>query len=177
MKRHLLLWAALIVPAASFGQSPVVLKDSGLKKLAVFIGTWKAENDPDSSGVLGGSGVSAVYTCQWSANGNYLVADQQVTVGGNTTNNLSIYNYNSQKDTYTLSLVGVPGMQPFSILVTYKGDELYYLSDYTDNNGKKIYSRTVNSFLSLNSYTFKVQSSEDGEHWKTSMQGKAHRVR
>jgi hypothetical protein len=165
MKRHLLLWAALIVSAASFGQSPVVLKDSGLKKLAVFIGTWKAENDPDSSGATGASGgaggsggsaVSAVYTCQWSANGNYLVADQQVMVGGNTTNNLSIYNYNSKQDTYTLSLVGVPGMQPFSILVTYKGDELYYLSDYTDNSGKKMYNRTVNSFLSPNSYTFKV---------------------
>src|ERR1700760_2006295 len=137
MTRHLFLWAALIVSAPSFGQSPVVLRDSGLKKLSVFIGTWKAVNDPDPSGGSGGGGVSAVYTCQWSANGNYLVADQQVTNGGVMTNNLSIYHYNPKEDTYTLSLVGIPGMQPFSINVTYKGDELYYLSDYTDNAGKK----------------------------------------
>jgi hypothetical protein len=93
---------------------------------AVFIGTWQAENDPDSSGK---SGTSAFYTCQWSTNGNYLIADQKVTNMGTTTNNLSICSY------------------------------------------------TVNTFLSSTDYTFKVQSSEDGEHWETSMQGKAHKIR
>ena len=172
--RSPLFLIVLLLPVVAFSQRPVVLKDSELKKLGIFIGKWKAENDPDSTGK---SGISATYTCQWSANGGYLIADQQVMNNGQSTNNLSIYNYNPQKDTYTLSLVGIPGMQPFSILVTYKGDELYYLSDYTDNAGKKVYTRTVNSFLSATSYTFKVQSSADGEHWVTSMQGKARKLR
>ncbi|HEV2353143.1 MAG TPA: DUF1579 family protein [Puia sp.] len=152
---------------------PVVLKDSGLKKLNVFIGTWKAENDP---GPAGGPGVSAVSTCRWSANGKFMIADQLVTNGGQTTNNLSIYSYNPDKDEYTLSLVGVPGREPFSIPVTYKGDEFYYLGSYTNDEGKKIYTRTVNTFTSAGSYTFKVQSSDDGEHWVTSISGKSTKI-
>lgn len=174
MIKNLLFVAGLVVASATgIAQSPAVLKESGLKKLSAFLGTWKAENDPDSTGK---SATSAVYTCQWSANGNYLIADQKVTNNGATTNNLSIYNYNPEKDDYTLTLVGIPGMQPFTIPVTYKGDELYYLGSYTDNSGKKILTRTVNSFLSSTSYTFKVQSSEDGEHWTTSMSGKSTKI-
>jgi hypothetical protein len=174
MIKQFVLLAALAVSASGSAQSPAVLKENGIKRLAVFIGTWQAENDPDSSGK---SATSALYTCQWSTNGNYLIADQKVTNMGTTTNNLSIYSYNPDKDGYTLSLVGIPGMEPFSIPVTYKGDELYYLGSYSDNSGKKIYTRTVNAFLSSTDYTFKVQSSEDGVHWVTSMQGKAHKIR
>ena len=158
---------------AGMAQAPAVLKETGLKKLSAFVGTWKADNDPDSTGK---SAVSAVSTIQWAANGNYLIADQKITNQGTTTNNLSIYNYNADKDNYTLTLVGVPGMEPFTIPVTYKGDELYYLGSYTDNNGKKIYTRTVNTFLSTTSYTFRVQSSEDGEHWTTSISGKSTKI-
>lgn len=168
-----LLIPALLLSFFSFGQAPHVLKDSGIRKLAVFVGTWKAENAPDTNGVVG---VSAVFTCQWSPNGNYLIADQRVTSNGNTTNNLSIYSYNPKDDSYLLSLVGIPGMQPFSIRVEYKDDELYYLNEYMDN-GKKVYGRTVNSFLSPTSYTFKVQSSPDGVRWVTTMEGKAVKVK
>ena len=163
-----------MLSVSGIAQTPVVLKENGLKKLSAFIGTWKAENDPDSSGK---SATSAIYTCEWSANGNYLIADQKVTTNGTTTNNLSIYHYNVDKDDYTLTVVGVPGMETFTIPVTYKGDELYYLGSYTDNNGKKIYTRTVNTFLSASSYTFKVQSSEDGERWATSISGKSTKIR
>ena len=174
MIKNLLLFAALVASASGLAQPPVVLKESGIKKLAVFIGTWRADNDPDSSGK---SDVSAVYACQWSSNGNYMIADQKVTNRGVMINNLSIYSYNADKDGYTLAVVGVPGMEPFSIPVTYKGDELYYLGSSIDNNGKTIFARTVNTFLSSTDYTFKVQSSEDGEHWTTSMQGKAHKIK
>jgi len=91
-------------------------------------------------------------------------------------NDLSIYSRDPDKDGYTLTVVGVPGMQPFSIPITYKGDEFYYLGSYTDDNGKKVYTRTVNTFLSPSSYTFKVQSSQDGEHWMTNMQGKSRKI-
>jgi hypothetical protein len=166
--------AVVLCSAAAGAQGPVVLKDSGLRKLAVFVGVWRAENDPDPAGK---DGVSAVSTCQWSANGKFLIADQEVTNEGTHTNNLSIYSYTPDKDSYTLTVVGVAGMQPFTIPITYKGDELFYLGSYIDNSGKKIYTRTVNTFLSATSYTFKVQSSEDGQNWTTSMQGKSTKMR
>lgn len=181
--RSLLLLISITAFAqlTAFGQKPRVLKDSGLKKLSAFLGTWRAENDPDSTAAAGGassgsSGTSAVYTCEWAVNGNFLIADQKVTRAGSTTNNLSIYSYVPEKDEYLLSLVGIPGMQPFSIRVTYKGDELYYLGDYMDN-GKKVYTRTVNTFLSPTNYTFKVQSSGDEVNWTTSFSGKAVKLK
>jgi len=173
MYKGMFLIVVLVIGSSAVAQTPVVLKDSGLKKLALFVGTWKAENDPDSTGK---SPVSAISSCQWSPNGNYLICDQQVTNEGTTTNNLSIYSRNSDKDAFTLTVVGVPGMEPFSIPITYKGDELYYLGSYTDNSGKKVYTRTINRFDSPSSYTFMVQSSADGEHWVTSMQGKSRKI-
>lgn len=174
MKNYVFMVALFGMPLLAAAQHPIILKDSGLKKLRVFIGTWKAENDPDPSGQ---PGVTAVSTCRWSANGNYMIADQEVTNAGKTTNNLSIYSYDPAKDEYTLTLVGIPGRDPFSIPITYKGDELYYLGSYTDDSGKKVFTRTVNSFLSASSYVFKVQTSEDGEHWVTHMQGKSTKIR
>ncbi|HEV3413290.1 MAG TPA: DUF1579 family protein [Puia sp.] len=173
MAKYLFVIVTLAISATGLAQSPTVLKDSGLKKLAVFVGTWRGENDPDPTVK---SPTFAVSTCQWSPNGKYLICDQQVTNQGSTTNNLSIYSRDPDKDAYTLTVVGIPGMQPFSIPITYQGDELYYLGSYTDNSGKKVYTRTVNTFLSPTSYTFKVQSSEDGEHWTTSIQGKSRKI-
>lgn len=45
----------------------------------MLLSVWRAENDPDPAGK---AGVSAVSTCQWSANGKFLIADQEVTNGG-----------------------------------------------------------------------------------------------
>ena len=87
-------------------------------------------------------------------------------------NNLSIYNYNPAKDDYTLTLVGIAGMEPFTIPISYHGDTLFYHSEYS-NNGKKMYNRTLNIFLSPSSYSYLIQSSDDGEHWKTDGMGKA----
>ena len=170
MQKHLTqlvlagLIAGLSLPCAA--QTPLVLKDSGLKKLGVFIGSWYAEStDPNQP-------VSASYTCQWAPNGNFLIADQAVNNAGTKSNNLSIYNYNPAKDDYTLTLVGIAGMEPFTIPITYHGDTLFYHSEYS-NNGKKMYNRTLNIFLSPSSYTYLIQSSEDGEHWTTQGMGKA----
>ena len=91
------------------------------------------------------------------------------------TNNLSIYSYDPQQDNYKLSIVGVPGMKPFAIGVTYKGDEFIYSSTYTDN-GKKVYNRTLNDFISPSYYTFKVQSSTDSLTWTTTMEGKSIKI-
>jgi hypothetical protein len=170
--RSVLLVPLLLLCTASFGQTAAVLQASGIKKLSVFLGTWKAESLVDAAHPVK---TSAVYTCQWSANGRYLVADQLVSNDGKETNNLSIYHYNSDKDDYTLSLVGIPGMQPFTVPVTYKADTLFYSGEYTDN-GKKVYNRTLNIFTSATTYVYKIQFSDDGVHWRTDGEGKAMKM-
>ena len=150
-----------------------VLTASGLQKLAVFIGTWKGESTVDATHK---DNISAVNTIQWSPNGKYLIADQVINRDGRETNNLSIYHYNADKDNYTLSLVGIPGMAPFSTPVTYKGDTLFYNGEYTEN-GKKVYNRTLNIFTSPSSYVYKIQFSDDGVNWRTNGEGKAEKIR
>jgi len=98
-----------------------------------------------------------------------------VNNNGQETNNLSIYNYNADKDTYTLSLVGIPGVEPFSIGVLARGDTLFYNSEFMDN-GKKVYSRTLNVFSSLTDYVYLIQFSEDGVSWRTNGEGKARKI-
>jgi len=148
-----------------------VLKGTGLAKLGVFIGTWKAEST-DSANV---GKVSSVYTCTWSPNGNFLIADQKVSNHGVSTNNLSVYNYNSSTDDYTLTLVGIPGMAPFTVPVAYSGDTLIYHTEFS-RDGKKMYNRTLNVFLSASNYKFLIQSSADGMSWHTDGEGVARKI-
>lgn len=162
----------LLFGAAS-AQPARVLTGDGLQKLNVFLGTWKAESVVDAAHP---AAVSATYTCQWSPNGRYLVADQLVNNNGKETNNLSVYSYNADKGDYTLSLVGIPGMQPFSIGVVARGDTLFYNSEFM-NGGKKVYNRTLNIFSSTESYVYKIQFSDDGVNWRTDGQGKAAKIK
>ena len=153
--------ACLCVPA--FGQGVRVLKDSGLQKLKVFLGTWRALGSDSSR-------ISAINTCRWSPNGKFLVADQQVTNNGVTTNNLSIYNYNAETDDYTLTLVGLKGMGPFTVPITYHGDTLVYEGGSAN--------RTLNIFESMERYRYVIQSSADGgKSWKTVGEGWSAKVK
>lgn len=167
----LLILIILISYTFTFAQKPKVLKEQGIKKLSVFIGKWKSETLVNGKS----QGTAAVSTCRWSANGNYMIADQMITNGKNKTNNLSIYSYVPEKDRYKLSLVGVPGLAPFAIDIACKGDELIYISSYMDN-GRKVYNRTLNDFISPGYYTFKVQSSTDSLNWTTSMEGRSTKI-
>jgi len=172
MKKMSIVFLLSLGAGAGFAQGPRVLTGEGLKKLSVFLGTWKAESVVDAGHP---DKIAAVYSCTWSSNGRYLVADQLVNNNGKETNNLSIYNYNPDKGDYTLSLVGIAGMQPFSIGVVAKGDTLFYNSEYMDG-GKKVYNRTLNIFSSPSAYVYLIQFSDDGVSWRTDGEGKARKV-
>ena len=147
-----------------------ILKDTGLLKLSVFIGKWEARSAPGSN-----DSTTAVYGCRWSENGHFLVCDQVVSQPGKSTNNLSIYSYDGVPDAYTLSLVGIPGADPFSIPVRSRGDTLIYLGQYKDQ-GNKVYTRTLNIFNSYARYQFVTQTSTDSLNWKTISAGASIRI-
>jgi len=164
------LIAAILAATSGFSQNGRVLKDTGLQKLKIFEGTWIGRNNPGS-----GDNTSARTTCRWSANGQFLVCDQVITNKDNkATNNLAIYSYDSA-GYYKLSLVGIPGMAPFSTPVISRQDTLIYPGEYIDH-GEKIYSRTLNVFLSPTYYQYFVQWSKDKINWTTAMQGTSLKV-
>jgi hypothetical protein len=172
MRKTLLCICGLLAAATCTAQTAAVLTSSGLAKLQVFAGTWQAQGDPDGSGK---TPPSAVTTCQWSANGQYLVCDQLVKMDGNAINNLSIYSYDAQKNAYTLSIVGVPGRAPFAIPITAVGDTLFYNSEWT-SDGVTHYGRTLNIFSSATAYTYMVQNSDDKITWQTQAQGWSKKI-
>jgi hypothetical protein len=153
----------LFIANLAFCQSPEILNEPGVKKLGIFLGTWRSE-------ITGANDQYSVNTCRWSANGKYLICDQLLTNGKKKTDDLAIYSYNPAKNDYQVSLVGIPGGGPFSIPVTFKGDDLIYTGAFI-KNGKKIYDRTINTFLSSSYYTYKVQASKDSTKWKTLSEG------
>jgi hypothetical protein len=156
--------------ATMFAQQATVLKGDGLNKLSVLIGQWKAENQPGSK-----DNTSAVFACRLSENKNFLVCDQVINHEGHQTNNLSIYSYDSS-DHYKLTLVGIPGMEPFSIPAVISGDSLIYPGSHMEN-GIKVYNRTLNVFLNNSKYEFFIQSSNDNIHWTTSLSGTAAKIK
>jgi hypothetical protein len=165
----LLLMCGSVSPV--WAQTAHVLTGAGLKKLDSFVGTWKAEaTDSANKGKI-----SAVNTIRWSSNEGFLIADQNVTIGGGTTNNLSIYSYDAATDSYMLTIVGVPGRAPFTVPIAYQGDTLVYHSAYTDG-GQRFYNRTLNIFHSAEEYVYLVQSSSDSLHWETHGEGRSVKV-
>lgn len=173
MRKHLspLLLLLHVVVSPAFGQKARVLTNTGLKKLEVFVGSWRAEaTDSANKGK-----VSAVNTCGWSPNGRFLIADQIVNINGTQTNNLSIYSYNPASDDYTLTIVGIPGRGPSTVPIAYRGDTLIYHSAYT-YKGKRYFNRTLNIFSSSGNYSYQIQSSEDSIHWQTNGEGRSVKV-
>lgn len=165
------LICGLFCEKAVFAQQGTVLKEHGIKKLGVFWGTWKAvSTDAGDAGKI-----SAVSTGSWSADGDFLVVEQAVDNHGKKANNLSIFQYNVSTDDYTLTLVGVPGMAPFTVPLAYSGDTLIFHSEWTENGMKK-YNRTLNIFSSAASYRYIIQNSTDSVRWETTGEGVAERV-
>ena len=162
--RILLFLLFILLSELSMGQKASVLKAEGIQKMNVFTGTWKSEND-----TLYKDRTSAIFNCKWSPNGKYLICDQIVSGKAGKTNNLAIYSFDSNNH-YQLSLVGIPGVDPFSIPVISKGDTLVYPGSYT-SNGHKIYNQTLNIFTNYKKYRFIVQYSEDSIHWTTTLAG------
>jgi hypothetical protein len=176
MKRikTLIFVIAVLISAATYAQKAKVLTDTGLMKLKVFVGTWKSQSN-DNEAAKNSNG--AVTTCRWSVNGNYLVCDQMITNGDKKSNNLALYSYDHAKDQYSIALVGIPGADPYSIPISYKGDVLIYSGEYKNKKGEKVYDRTLNTFFTSKYYTYTVQSSKDGTNWTTLKEGKAFKIK
>jgi hypothetical protein len=170
MKGLFYLLSLTFFSAGGFCQEAKVLKETGIKKMSVFLGTWKAGNTATSN-----NSTTSTTSCGWSLNGRYLVCDQMIHQPEGLTNNLSIYSYDSLSDSYLLILVGIPHTDPFSIPVTARGDTLFYTGSYMDHD-KKVFTRTLNIFKSFSSYIFISQSSPDGFSWVTTLEGSASKT-
>lgn len=171
MGKFLAILFLTVAIAASAQQEARVLKEAGLRKLGVWLGTWKAEST--DTGAAGK--VLAVSTGNWSANGNFLLVDQVVNNAGVKSDHLNVFAYNASTDDYTLTLVGIKGAAPWTVPLAYRGDTLIFHTSWMEN-GTKRYNRTLNVFSSPTNYRYIIQNSTDSLNWQTAGEGRAEKV-
>lgn len=155
---------ALAIPSVLFAQDGKVLKGSGLDKLKVLIGTWKTVTNVSNAR-------SSVSTITFSPDRQFIISDQIIENAGRQMNSLSVYTYNARGDSYAMTTLGTQGMAPFTIPLTFKGDVMIFTGGSYLNNGKKVYNRTINTFINPKCYTYAVQTSADSINWRATMEG------
>ncbi len=144
--------------------------DDPTTKLAIFVGKWQTQG-----AFTGGDKISTTLECRWSPQGSFLVCDQLVKMGGAEHRQFTVYSYSS-KDGYSYTTLSDPGAKPTSGGVTIKGNLWTYDSSFGPS-GKITQIRTTNEFTDAKTEVFKVASSEDGgAHWKTVLEGTAHKI-
>jgi hypothetical protein len=170
--RHVILFFAMAaLCTGSAAQQAARQKDDPAGLLKVFLGKWQTEATFTASGAK----VSSLLECRWSPQGNYLVCEQRIMMSGHEQRQLTIYSYNSKDGDFTFSTFRDPGSAPSSGTVSVKGNLWIYHSSF-EAGGKKTEVVTTNDFSSAEE-VFSTQVSDDGgAHWKTVLQGKAHRI-
>jgi hypothetical protein len=144
--------------------------DDPIKKLGAFLGKWETEGT-----FAGGEKISTTLECRWSPQGVFLVCDQLVKMGGTDHHQFTVYSYSS-KDGYSYATLSDPGAKPSTGGIVIK-DNLWTYDSSFPSNGKTMQIHTTNEFTDAKTEVFKVTSSDDGgAHWKTVLQGTAHKV-
>ena len=170
--RHVVLFVTVAaLSAGAIAQQTAQQKDDPAGRLMVFLGRWETEATLTATGAK----ASSVLDCRWSPQGSYLVCEQRITTSGHEQRQLTIYSYNSKEGNFTFSTFRDPGTAPSSGTVSVKGDLWTYRSSF-EAGGKKTEVVTTNDFSSADE-VFSTQISDDGgAHWKTVLQGKAHKI-
>jgi len=146
-------------------------EDDPVSKLGAFLGKWQTDGT-----FANGGKVHSELECRWSPQRRYLVCEQQVSMGKNVTDQLTVYGYDAKSGKYTYSSFQGNGAAPSTGVLEIKGNVWVYNSSF-ENKGKRTDILTTNEFKDAKTEQFKVALSDDGGvTWKTGLQGSAHKV-
>ncbi|MBV9276878.1 MAG: DUF1579 family protein [Candidatus Eremiobacteraeota bacterium] len=171
MKKFFLVAFIALTAAPSLGADA----GSPAENLAMFAGSWQSQatlQQPSGKPMQ----VSGTISCAWSSPAHiFLVCDGNATFEGDTTPHyqLSVYTYDAASKQY-----GFANVTPNTLTspdLTLSGTTWTYSGKMT-NAGKTIYFRTLNIFESPNFYRFRSESSPDGSHWTTNIEGVSRRL-
>jgi len=143
-----------------------------VKKLAYFVGTWTSDGDmkENSFGMPAGK-FTSTDTCEWFTGGFHVVCHSTGKGPMGPVHGLGILAYNTEDKVYTYGGIDSSGFTMAS-KGTVDGNNWVYTSD--DKMGGKLYhGRYSMTVSSPDAYTFKYETSEDGQKWNLMMEGKA----
>lgn len=168
--------AALLI--SSFAATCIAQKSASdaaeaTKKLGAFIGKWTT-----SGTFASGEKATTQLECRWSPQGYFLVCEQHVKLSSREQQQLTVYSYNPNDNTYQYATFSDPGQKPSSGAVEIKGNVWTYNSSFEGHGGKTTLIRNTNEFTDGGkAEVFKVVTSEDGgKTWQPLLDGSAHKI-
>ena len=120
--------AALLISsfaAACIAQKSASDAAEATKKLGAFIGKWTT-----SGTFASGEKATTQLECRWSPQGYFLVCEQHVKLSSREQQQLTVYSYNPNDNTYQYATFSDPGQKPSSGAVEIKGNVWTYNSSF-----------------------------------------------
>jgi hypothetical protein len=143
-----------------------------VKKLSYFVGNWTSEGDMKENpwGMPAGK-FTGSDKCEWFTGGYHVVCHTTGKGPMGPMNGLGILSYSTEDKAYTYYGIDSMGMAEGS-KGKVEGDTWTYTAE-SKMGGKTYHGRYTIKTSSPDSYTFKYESSEDGQKWSTMMEGKS----
>jgi hypothetical protein len=139
---------------------------TGVEALGDVVGVWQS----DTTG-----GTSALSSCAWTPQRGGVVCEQTITTPAGVRHALSLYTFDAASGKFTFYGLGQAGdvMRPVPLSIA---DHIWiYGGQAREQSGN--WSRTVNDFTAKDSYSWRLESSVDGERWTAGLHGSSRRVR
>ena len=143
-----------------------------VKKLSYFVGTWKNEGDMKENPFGMPSGKFAgTDKCEWFTGGYHVVCHSTGKGPMGSVHGLGILSYKQEDKVYTYYGIDNMGFAEES-KGKVDGNNWVYTAD-EKMGGKTFHGRYTITIASPDSYSYKYETSEDGQKWNLVMEGKA----
>jgi hypothetical protein len=148
----------------------------GLKNLDAWNGRWTTQGKLYDTAYSHAGNITIAMTCGWSAYNGYMICDHLFNGPAGKRNDLSVYTYNPEDNSYKFYSVDQTG-PPRGVPLTIEGDIWSYDSEM-EKDGKKILIKTINDFSKPGIVAWNTKFSEDaGAHWTQMNEGVDTKVR
>jgi hypothetical protein len=138
----------------------------GVDALGDIVGAWQSDTT---------NGMSALSICTWTPQHGAVLCEQTITTPGGARHALSLFTFEAGAGKFVFYTLGQPGdaMRPVPLAI----DRHIWIYGGQTKDANGAFSRTVNDFTAKDSYTWRLESSTDGERWTPGVHGMSRRVR
>jgi hypothetical protein len=141
-----------------------------VSKLGYFVGAWKSEGEIKENSFMPAGKMTSSDKCEWFTGGFAVVCHSTGTGPMGSVHGLGILGYSADEKKYTYHGIDSAGFAESS-MGTVEGSNWTYTSD-EKMGGKTVHGRYSMTEVSPTEYTFKYETSEDGQKWALVMDGK-----
>ncbi len=157
---------AVLVVSAAMSLGAAASSAATVDALGDIVGAWQSDTT---------NGTSALSTCAWTPQHGAVLCEQTITTPAGPRHALNLFTFDATTGKFTFYALGQPGdaMRPVPLAI----DRHIWIYGGRARDGNGNWSRTVNDFTAKGSYTWRLESSTDGERWTPGMHGMSRRVR